>query len=66
MLRASGAYEKLRASILERDVSLAGVVNPMLARHGETSEARQYSGRVVDESWSCPFDAPSGKPRHAA
>jgi len=66
MLRAAGTYEKLRASILERDVTLAGAVNPMLARHGETSEARQYSGRAVDESWSAPFDAPTGKPRHVA
>lgn len=66
MLRASGDYEKLRASILQRDQTLAGTINPMLARHGESSEARQYSGRAVDESWACPFDASSGKPRHAA
>lgn len=65
MLRLSGAYEKLRASILERDVNLAGAVNPMLARHGESSEARQYSGRAVEESWSCPFATQSGKNRHA-
>lgn len=56
MLRASGTYEKLRASILNRDQSLAGSINPMLARHGDSSEARQYSGRVVEESWSCPYD----------
>ncbi|MDY6924895.1 MAG: guanitoxin biosynthesis heme-dependent pre-guanitoxin N-hydroxylase GntA [Pseudomonadota bacterium] len=65
MLRAAGTYEKLRASILQRDVTLAGAVNPMLARHGESSEARQYSGRAVDESWSAPFDPQSGKCRHA-
>ena len=57
MLRASGAYEKLRASILQRDESLAGSINPMLARHGDSSEARQYSGRQVAESWSCPYAA---------
>jgi hypothetical protein len=34
---------------------LAGSVNPMLARHGETSEARQYSGRVVEADWRCPL-----------
>jgi hypothetical protein len=28
----------------------------MLARHGEMSEARQYSGRVVDEDWQPPFE----------
>ena len=65
MLRTAGTYEKLRAAILQRDVTLAGAINPMLARHGESSEARQYSGRAVDESWSCPFDAQFGKFRHA-
>lgn len=55
MLREQGRYEKLRASILDRDEALAGSQNPMLARHGESSEARQYSGRAVDPSWACPF-----------
>ena len=54
-LRAQGRYEKLRDSILERDVALAGSINPMLARHGAMSEARQYSGRAVEEGWRCPF-----------
>ena len=62
-LRAEGRYEKLRASILERDQALAGSVNPMLARHGEASEARQYSGRVVDADWRCPMQ---GRPEPAA
>lgn len=54
-LREEGKYERMREKILDRDVALAGSLNPMLARHGETSEARQYSGRAVGESWSCPF-----------
>ena len=54
-LRAQGRYEKLRDSILERDVKLAGSLNPMLARHGSVSEARQYSGRAVEDGWRCPF-----------
>ena len=54
-LREQGRYERMRERILERDVALAGDVNPMLARYGETSEARQYSGRQVDEAWRCPF-----------
>lgn len=54
-LRNSGRYEKLRSSIIGRDAALAGSANPMLARHGEISEARQYSGRVVDDDWKCPF-----------
>jgi len=54
-LRAADRYEKLRDSIIERDTAFAGSVNPMLARHGEVSEARQYSGRVVSDAWRCPF-----------
>jgi len=45
----------MRERILERDIDLAGSLNPMLARHGEVSEARQYSGRLVADDWSCPF-----------
>jgi FPC/CPF motif-containing protein YcgG len=54
-LRADGRYETMRESILVRDEAIAGSRNPMLSRHGETSEARQYSGRVVDADWRCPF-----------
>jgi uncharacterized protein len=54
-LRERGQYEKLRSTIIERDIALAGAPNPMLARHGETSEARQYSGRAVPDDWECPF-----------
>lgn len=54
-LRDEGRYDKMRTTILNRDVALAGDINPMLARHGEASEAAQYSGRLVDESWRCPF-----------
>jgi FPC/CPF motif-containing protein YcgG len=59
-LRAEGRYDSLRQSILERDRQLAGSINPMLARHGETSEARQYSGRRIDEGWVCPFHRRDG------
>ena len=58
-LRAGGLYEKLRASILERDLSLSGTPNPMVARHGEVSEARQYSGRRVEGDWLCPLRPPA-------
>jgi len=57
ILRADGRYDKLSESIRARDVALSGSVNPMLARHGEISEARQYSGRHVDPAWQCPFHA---------
>ena len=57
-LRASQRYERMREAILRRDEALNGSVNPMLARHGEASEAKQYSGRLVDSDWQCPFRDP--------
>lgn len=55
MLREQGRYETMREKIMVRDEAIAGSRNPMLARHGEISEARQYSGREVDTAWRCPF-----------
>ena len=54
-LRSEGLYNRLRDTILQRDLQLNGSANPMLARFGENSEARQYSGRAVNEDWRCPF-----------
>lgn len=64
-LRAEGRYEKLRDAILDRDLVIAGSINPMLTRYGELSEARQYSGRTVNEDWECPFADPRGNCRDA-
>lgn len=61
LLRAQGKYEGMREKILVRDEALAGSRNPMLSRHGEASEARQYSGRVVEAGWSCPFQYSGAK-----
>lgn len=61
-LREENRYEKLRTSILARDEQLAGSINPMLARHGEMSEARQYSGRQVGDEWACPYHRPAEDP----
>ena len=45
----------MREKIMLRDEAMAGSRNPMLARHGEASEARQYSGRVaVDDGVALP------------
>ncbi|WP_324743618.1 guanitoxin biosynthesis heme-dependent pre-guanitoxin N-hydroxylase GntA [Tsuneonella sp. CC-YZS046] len=57
-LREEGKYERMREKILQRDRQIAGDINPMLARHGEASEARQYSGRQVPPDWRCPFRDP--------
>ncbi len=54
-LREQNRYARMREAILNRDLQLAGNINPMLAIHGETSEARQYSGRQVDDEWRAPF-----------
>lgn len=59
-LREGGTYDRLRETILDRDLALNGSSNPMLSRFGEASEARQYSGRVVDEGWRCPFSGRTG------
>ncbi|CAN7270695.1 guanitoxin biosynthesis heme-dependent pre-guanitoxin N-hydroxylase GntA [Knoellia sp. LjRoot47] len=55
-LKASGRYERMRDLIRSRDLDLQGSVNPMVADHGEQSEARQYSGRAVDPSWRAPLE----------
>ena len=54
-LREMGAYYKVRDKIRERDTALQGNINPVLADFGDSSEARQYSGRNVSEKWKCPF-----------
>lgn len=57
-LRKADKYERMREVILARDEAFDGRPNPMIARHGEISEARQYSGRAVGSDWVCPFAPP--------
>ena len=54
-LRDQGLYGGLKEKIGRRDEALAGSRNPMLQGFGEGSEAPQYSGRIVEESWACPY-----------
>jgi FPC/CPF motif-containing protein YcgG len=56
-LRESGKYASMQSVIRDRDIELQGSINPNLARFGEASEARQYSGRAVPDGWKCPFHA---------
>ena len=56
-LRSAGSFERFRSVIHRRDAALQGEANPMLADHGERSEALQYSGRQVADDWACPFAA---------
>ena len=58
-LRAEGKWKHMQETIRERDRQLQGTINPMLSDFGEQSEARQYSGRVVEEGWRAPFEAAS-------
>ncbi|WP_201467635.1 guanitoxin biosynthesis heme-dependent pre-guanitoxin N-hydroxylase GntA [Janibacter melonis] len=54
-LRSQGSYERMRDTIRRRDTAVQGTTNPMVADHGSSSEARQYSGRRVDDDWHAPF-----------
>jgi len=41
--------------IRDKERALQGDINPALHEHGQDSEARQYSGRLVEASWTPPF-----------
>ena len=56
-LRADGKWKHMQETIRRRDHALQGTINPMLSDFGERSEARQYSGRAVEENWRAPFAA---------
>lgn len=53
-LRGSDRFDRMRDTIRRRDTELQGSLNPMVADHGRSSEARQYSGRSVPEDWEAP------------
>ena len=54
-LKADGRYQKMQTAIRARETAWQGTLNPNLSDFGERSEARQYSGRAVEEDWQCPF-----------
>ena len=55
-LRADGRFDGMRSTIRRRDENLQGSVNPMVADHGDSSEALQYSGRPHDPGWEPPLE----------
>lgn len=57
LLREQGGFDRMRDAIRARDIRLQGGVNPMAQDHGNASEALQYSGRVVNDTWTPPFQA---------
>jgi FPC/CPF motif-containing protein YcgG len=60
-LRAGGNWKRMQETIRRRDIELQGTINPMLSDFGVQSEARQYSGRAVEEHWRAPFPKARGK-----
>jgi FPC/CPF motif-containing protein YcgG len=62
LLEASGKYQGFRGAIRRKDTLLQGSLNPNLKYEGKDSEARQYSGRAVEETWKCPFTPTSQTP----
>ncbi len=54
-LREMNTYQTVRDRIRKRDKKLQGSINPVLEDFGETSEAKQYSGRMPEKEWKCPF-----------
>jgi len=54
-LRGRGEFKRFQQIIRRGEQELQGDINPMLADHGFRSEAVQYSGRRVDDTWTCPF-----------
>jgi FPC/CPF motif-containing protein YcgG len=55
-LREEGRFARVREVIRAREIELQGSLNPNLSDFGQLPEARQYSGRPVNEDWRCPFD----------
>ena len=79
LLREEGRFDGMRSAIRRRDEELQGSLNPMVADHGETTEALQYSGRAHGVDWEPPLEVreasgevhdlpdgggPAGCPRH--
>jgi len=55
--RETGAFERIRRAVRQRELMLQGSLNPELSEFGSSSEARQYSGRKTESGWECPFQA---------
>jgi FPC/CPF motif-containing protein YcgG len=60
-LRAGGKWKRMQETIRSRDLELQGTINPMLSDFGVQSEARQYSGRAVEDNWQAPFPKVASK-----
>lgn len=54
-LKDKNRFSVMKKAIRNNELEFQGSINPMLTDFGEDSEAKQYSGRRVKESWKCPF-----------
>jgi FPC/CPF motif-containing protein YcgG len=54
-LRREGRFASTQTVIRNNDRQLQGSINPSLTNYGDDSEAKQYSGRLVERNWRCPF-----------
>lgn len=54
-LREMGTFKKVKERIRKRDKKLQGSINPVLKDFGNDTETKQYSGRLVETNWKCPF-----------
>lgn len=57
-LREQGRFERMRATIREREEELEGKPNPVVADHGTRSEAPQYAGQPHRPDWKPPHFKP--------
>jgi FPC/CPF motif-containing protein YcgG len=55
VLREKKQYDRFASVVRDREITLQGSLNPNLDPGNERSEARQYSGRAVEDDWKCPF-----------
>ena len=55
LLRSRNQYDRFANVVRTNDITLQGSLNPNLDPGNERSEARQYSGRAVEDNWRCPF-----------
>jgi FPC/CPF motif-containing protein YcgG len=65
VLRGTGQFERMRDTIRRRDRELQGTINPMVADHGASSEAIQYSGRRHSPGWEPPLKVHEPKEGHS-
>jgi FPC/CPF motif-containing protein YcgG len=54
-LRETGMWGKIQEAVRHLDKELQGNINPVLADFGQDTEAKQYSGRLIESDWHPPF-----------